>query len=130
MCYIHILYHVVQYKILKPAQQRVLGLKGQYLKWKSKAKQKFPAQIRKILHGQCNKSMHNYSLEKHIIFAFSSTVLSKKIYNYIAWWMVAMKNVNKFKYTVQILYRKQCKLFEICMKKVKDCLHIHVAVAK
>ena len=45
-------------QILKPTQQRVLGLKGQYLKGKSKAKLKFPAQIREILHGECNKSMH------------------------------------------------------------------------
>ena len=56
--YVDILYHVVQYKILKPAQQRVLGLKGQYLKGKSKAKLKFPAKIREILHEECNKSMH------------------------------------------------------------------------
>ena len=75
--YVDILYHVVQYKILKPAQQRVLGLKGQYLKGKSKAKLKFPAQIREILHGECDKSMH------------------------IPW-----KNTL---YTVQTLYRKQCK---------------------
>ena len=48
--YVDILYHVVQHKILKPTQQRVLDLKGQYLKGKSKAKLKFPAQIREILH--------------------------------------------------------------------------------
>lgn len=55
---VDILYHVVRYKILKPAKQRVLGLKGQYLKGKSKAKLKFPAKIREILHEECNKSMH------------------------------------------------------------------------
>ena len=93
--YVDILYHVVQYKILKPAQQRVLGLKGQYLKGKSKAKLKFPAQIREILHGECDKSMH------------------------IPW-----KNTL---YTVQILYRKQCKFFEISLKKVKHYLHVVVA---
>lgn len=77
--YVDILYHVVRYKILKPAQQRVLGLKGQYLKGKSKAKLKFPAQIREILHRA------------------SVT----RVCMHIPW-----KNTL---YTVQILNRKQCK---------------------
>ena len=70
--YVDILYHVVRYKILKPAKQRVLGLKGQYLKGKSKAKLKFPAQIREILHRECNKSMHAYSLEEHTVHCTNS----------------------------------------------------------
>ena len=77
--YVDILYHVVRNKILKPAQQRVLGLKGQYLKGKSKAKLKFPAQIREILHRA------------------SVT----RVCMHIPW-----KNTL---YTVQILNRKQCK---------------------
>ena len=70
--YVDILYHVVRYKILKPTQQRALGLKGQYLKGKSKAKLKFPAQIRQILYRECNKSMHAYSLEEHTVHCTNS----------------------------------------------------------
>ena len=76
---VDILYHVVRYKILKPAKQRVLGLKGQYLKGKSKAKLKFPVEIREILHRA------------------SVT----RVCMHIPW-----KNTL---YTVQILNKKQCK---------------------
>ena len=78
--YVDILYHVVQYKILKPAQQRALGLKGQYLKGKSKAKLKFPAQIRQILYRECNKSMHAYSPEEHTVHCTNSVQKAMQIF--------------------------------------------------